>query len=197
MCPIAQADRHDCPRLVDETVPGKAAVIDDVVVGLEDAVGEPVVADELPDVFDRVEFGRLRRQWHQGDIVGDVELRRKVPAGLIEQQNGMGSGRHRSGDLDQMQSHGGGIAAWQNKAGGDPLGRADGPEDVGRARPLIVRCRGARPALGPSPGDLVLLSNPGLVLKPHLYRLARRVALGDLVEAGGEVFLNAASVAAS
>jgi hypothetical protein len=41
------------------------------------------------------------------------------------------------------------------------------------------------------------LSNPGLVLKPHLYRLARRVALGDLVEAGGEVFLNAASVAAS
>src|SRR6267378_1869439 len=62
MCPIAQADRHDGPRLVDEAVPGKAAVIDDVVVGLEDAVGEPVVADELPDVFDRVELGRLRRQ---------------------------------------------------------------------------------------------------------------------------------------
>ena len=57
MCPISQADRHDCPWLVDEIVPGKAAVIDDVVVGLEDAVGEPVVADELPDVFDRVQFG--------------------------------------------------------------------------------------------------------------------------------------------
>ena len=152
---------------------------------------------ELPDVFDRVELGRLRRQRHQGDIVGDVELGRKVPAGLIEQQNGMGSGGHRSGDLDQMQSHGGGIAAWQNKAGGDPLGRADGPEDVGRARSLIVRCRGAGPAPGPSPGDLVLLSDPGLVLKPDLYRLARRVALGDLVQAGGEVFLNAASIAAS
>jgi hypothetical protein len=96
-----------------------------------------------------------------------------------------------------MQSHGGGIAARQNKAGGDPLGRANGPEDVGRARPLIVRCRGARPALRPSPGDLVLLSDPGLVLKPDFYRLACRVALGDLVEAGGEVFLNAASVAAS
>jgi hypothetical protein len=37
MCPIAQADRHDCPRQVDEAVPGKAAVIDDVVIGLEDA----------------------------------------------------------------------------------------------------------------------------------------------------------------
>src|SRR6266496_2937898 len=56
MCPIAQADRHDGPRLVDEVVPGVAAVIDDVVVGLEHAVGEPVVADELPDVFDRVEI---------------------------------------------------------------------------------------------------------------------------------------------
>jgi hypothetical protein len=39
--------------LVDELIPGKAAVIDDLVIGLEDAVGEPVVADELPDVFDR------------------------------------------------------------------------------------------------------------------------------------------------
>ena len=57
MCPIAQADGHDCPRLVDEAVPGKAAVIDDVVIGLEDAIGEPVVADELPDVFDRVSSG--------------------------------------------------------------------------------------------------------------------------------------------
>lgn len=120
-----------------------------------------------------------------------------MPAGLIEQQNSMGSRRHRSGDLGQMQSHGGGIAARQNKAGGDALSRANGPEDVGRARPLIVRRRGARPALRPSAGDLVLLSDPGLVLEPDFYRLACRVPLGDVVEAGGEVFLNAASVAAS
>src|SRR5947208_15401632 len=54
-------------------------------------------------------------------LLGTVELGRKVPAGLIEQQNTMGSRRHRSGDLGQMQSHGGGIAARQNKAGGDPF----------------------------------------------------------------------------
>ena len=87
-----------------------------------------------------------------------------MPAGLIEQQNRMGSWRHRSGDLGQMQSHGGGIAARQNKAGGDPLGRADGPEDVGRAGALIVRCRGSRPAPRPAAGDLVLLTDPGFVL---------------------------------
>src|SRR5438045_7281547 len=101
------------------------------------------------------------------------------------------------GVLGQMQSHVCGIAARQNKPCGDSFSRSNGPEDVGRARPLIVRCRGACPALRPSPGDLVLLSDPGLVLKPDFYRLACRVALGDLVEAGGEVFLNPASVAAS
>jgi hypothetical protein len=57
--------------------------------------------------------------------------------------------------------------------------------------------RGPRPAPCPAPGDLVLLTDPGLVLEPDLYRLARRVALGDLVEALGEVFLNAAMASAS
>jgi len=31
-------------------------VVDDVLVGSEDAVGEPVVAHELPNVFLRVQF---------------------------------------------------------------------------------------------------------------------------------------------
>src|SRR6267143_949671 len=56
MCPTAQANRHDGPGLVGERVPGVAAVIEDVVIGAEDAVGEPVVAHELPDIFDRVEI---------------------------------------------------------------------------------------------------------------------------------------------
>src|SRR5437660_994133 len=76
----------------------------------------------------------------------------------------MGSRRHRSGDLGQMQRQGGGIAARQNTPGGDPLSRANGSKDVGRARPLIERCRWACPAPRPSPGYLVLLSDPGLVL---------------------------------
>lgn len=29
--PLAQADGHDAPRLIDEAVPGEAAVIDDVI----------------------------------------------------------------------------------------------------------------------------------------------------------------------
>src|SRR5260370_42288431 len=91
-----------------------------------------------------------------------------------------------------MEGHGGGVAGREDEAGPGSSRRADGAEDVGRARPLIARCRGSGPAPRPAPGDLVLLTDPGLVLEPDLYRLARRVALGALVEAGGEGFLDAA-----
>ena len=38
-------------------------MVEDVVVGLEDAVREPIVAHELPDVLDRIELGcQWRRQ---------------------------------------------------------------------------------------------------------------------------------------
>jgi hypothetical protein len=50
MGPIAQSDGHDAPGLIDEAVPVLAAVGDDIVVVLEHAVGEPVVAHELSDV---------------------------------------------------------------------------------------------------------------------------------------------------
>ena len=36
--PSVQPDGHDFPRTVDERIPGIAAVIDDIVVGFEDAV---------------------------------------------------------------------------------------------------------------------------------------------------------------
>src|SRR5215203_3841415 len=56
MSPIPQANGHDAPRLVCEPVPSFTAVIEDVAVGGEDPVGEPVLAHELPDVLDRVQL---------------------------------------------------------------------------------------------------------------------------------------------
>jgi len=52
MGPFSVSDRHNFPRLSDELVPGVATVVEDVIVGCEDVVGQPVVAEELPDVFD-------------------------------------------------------------------------------------------------------------------------------------------------
>ncbi len=52
MSPFPSAYGHDFPRLIDELVPGFAGEIDDIVIGLEDPIGAPVVAHELPDVLD-------------------------------------------------------------------------------------------------------------------------------------------------
>ena len=39
MGPITHADGHDAPGLIGQFVPRLAAVIDNIVVGLEDAIG--------------------------------------------------------------------------------------------------------------------------------------------------------------
>ena len=74
MSPVAEADGHDPPRLGHQGVPGEAAVIEDVAVGLEDTVGEPVLAEELPDVLGRVEFGRAGRDRQQVMLAGTASL---------------------------------------------------------------------------------------------------------------------------
>jgi hypothetical protein len=43
--------RQDCSTNLFQ---GLAAMVDEIVVGLEDAVREPVVAHELPDVFNQI-----------------------------------------------------------------------------------------------------------------------------------------------
>jgi hypothetical protein len=59
---LAQSDGHDAPGLIDQVVPSLAAMIDEIVVGFEDAAGKPVVAHELPDILDRIELGAFWRQ---------------------------------------------------------------------------------------------------------------------------------------
>ena len=47
MDPIAKADGHDPPGLIDKLVPCVAAVVDESVDVVEHTVGQPVVTDEL------------------------------------------------------------------------------------------------------------------------------------------------------
>ena len=72
---MAQSDGHDAPRLVDELVPCLAAVVDEIIVGFEYAVGEPVIAHKLLDVLDRVELGAFRRPGDNGDVGRHDEAR--------------------------------------------------------------------------------------------------------------------------
>src|SRR5215217_1968692 len=72
------------------------------------------------------------------------------------------------------------------------LGRADRPEQVGPARPLIVRRPGPGAAPRPSSRELVLLADTRLVLPPELYASVRMLG-PDLRQAFGETFLKASA----
>lgn len=131
MRPLTCADGHDGPWLIDELVPGLAAEGDDFLVGIEDAVGEPVLAHELPDVLDRIELGRPGRQGHEGHVVGHTQLAGEMPSGLIEQQEGVGAGRDMAGNFVDVELHHGGVAAGQDETRPGAASRTDGAEDVG------------------------------------------------------------------
>ena len=99
--------------------------------------------------------------------------------------------RDGGGDLCQVQVHGGGVAEGQDEASALALLGADGSEDVGRDRALIVRCAGPRAALCPASCDLVLLADPRLVGEPDLYvGWVDALFARDLVQTGAKFFLN-------
>ena len=111
MRPIAGCDGHDFPGLVDELVPSVAAVVDDVVVGFEEAVGEPIVAHELPDVFLRVQLGAFGGQRDQGDVRRGAQLAGKMPPSLIDEDCGVSARGDLRGDLGEVQVHRLGVAS--------------------------------------------------------------------------------------
>ena len=93
-------------------------------------------------------------------------------------------------DFLEMQSHGLAVAGGQDKPSAFPFGVADGAENIGRRRPLVVRRRRTRPTLGPAARDLVLLADARLIGEPDLYAgRIEALVLCDLIQAGGETFL--------
>ena len=120
-----------------------------------------------------------------------------MPSGLIEQQHGVRSPRHRGGDLGEMERYALGVAAGQDEARRFAFVRADGAVNVGGLGPLILWCRGACPAPGPTACDAVLLADPCLVLPPNLYGRTARERRPDRCQLGGEVFLKAGIASAS
>jgi hypothetical protein len=188
--PLAQSDGHDAPGLIDELIPGRAAMVDEIVVRFEDAVGEPVVAHELPNVFDRIEFRAFRRQRNDADVGRNDEAPRQVPASLVDQEDGMGSGRDCFGDLREMQVHRLAVAGRQDQGRALAFLGADRAEDIGGSGPLVARRAGAGATLGPAARDFVLLADAGLVGEPDFYRVAvDALRTRDRLQTGGEVFL--------
>ena len=113
-----------------------------------------------------------------------------MPASLIDQEDGVGTGRDDLGDLREVQVHRLSIAGRQDQGRALALFGADRTEDVGRGSPLITGSAGAGATLCPSAGDLVLLADASLVRKPDFYLVAvDGLFLDDFVQTRGEVFL--------
>ena len=170
-------------------------MIDDIVVGFEDAVREPVIAHELPKVFDWIEFWRLCWQWQDRYIFWHDEIVRQVPTRLVHDEDGMGVIGNMAGYLDQMLVHGMRIAPRHDEGCGLAKLRAYRTEDIRRPCPLIVGSRWPCSPFRPSPGDLVLLTDAGFILEPNFYLLAFGGPASDFSHCRGEVFLNS-SIAA-
>jgi hypothetical protein len=102
----------------------------------------------------------------------------------------MRAGRHLRGDLGEVQAHCLCVAARQDETRTFAVLGANGTEDVGRGGALIRRRRRPRAALRPTPRDLVLLADAGLVGEPDLYMLRREgLLVRDRLQACGEAFL--------
>jgi hypothetical protein len=115
LSPLAVSDGDDALRDADQLIPCITAMIDDFLIGMKDAVGEPVFPHELPDIFDGIEFRAFGRQWNDADIVGYDERRGHMPPGLIHEHDRMGSGLHGSSNFSEMQVHCVSIAEGQDK----------------------------------------------------------------------------------
>ena len=114
-----------------------------------------------------------------------------MPAGLIEQQDGVGARRDFGADRLQMLGHGVGVAVGHDEAGALALGRADRAEDIGPFRALVMWRAGPGPAPRPATRQLVLLTDPRFILEPDLDGWPAVVDAdgGDHI---AEVFLNSA-----
>ena len=82
-------------------------------------------------VLDGIELGRPGREWHKGDIVRDFEGQGGMPSGLIEHDDGMGTGFNDAGDLGEVSVQRLRVGIGHDEASSFALAGADGPEDIG------------------------------------------------------------------
>ena len=156
-----------------------------------------VLAQVLPDVLDRIELWRVRRQRDEGNVGGDLQLVGGVPTGLIQKQKGVGADLDLGGDLLQVALHGRSVAAWLHEGGGRCRAR-----DRWRRRCRPTWCAGHGPrgpgaAPGPASGELVLLPDPGFVLPLDLYLRAVEEAIADPRGQLGKFFLKSSMTPSS
>jgi hypothetical protein len=155
-----------------------------------------VAAEVVPEVFDRVEFRRGRRERDESEVGGRAEGLGGVVAGVVPDQGDVSAGRDRGGELVEERLDDGRVESLGDEALGPAGGRTDGGEDVETFEPALFRGGRPGPGVGPDGGQRPLLAEPGLVLEPDLDGLAGVGGCegGDRV---GRFFRNASCAAGS
>ena len=142
----------------------------------------------MPDVFLRIELWCTRRQRQERKVSRNLEVLGAVPARLVEDQDRVGAGGYPCADLIEMKLHGFGVAERQNEGRAGSMFGAYRAEQIGRLGALIMRGSGPRALPGPAISELVLLTDPHLVLEPDLYRCTWRELGTDFRHAVGKVY---------
>ena len=121
----------DAARFCEQGVPGVLAGVEDVLVGSEQAMAEEVVFEVLPGFFSRIAFRGSRWNRNQGDIVGQAQGLRAVPAGAVGDHGRMDLWGQFGADLVEVQLHHGSVGTRENQTDGTVAGGTEGTEDIG------------------------------------------------------------------
>ena len=146
------------------------------------------MAEILPDVLDRVQLRGAGRQEDRRDVVGHVELARRVPSGPVEEQNGVGALGDVARDFVEVELHHGSVGVGQHEGRSDAPRWADRAEQIGVVVALVGGLPWPRSAPGPLPNLAVLLADAGLVFKPDFDRRRLRQAVDMSLQRAREVF---------
>jgi hypothetical protein len=137
------------------------------------------LTQKLPNVLDRVQLRRIRRQRQQADVARQPEFAAKlVPARAVQRDDGVRAGDDVRADFCQVKVHRLGVDRRQHESGADATRGADGAKQIGPVVSLVARCAGTATLVGPDVGQAALLADAGFVLPPELDRLATCM-LGD------------------
>jgi hypothetical protein len=183
--------------VVGEEHPGLARSVEDIIVVFVDGIGELVAAQTGPDIFNRIEFGRIGRQADESNVVGHFEGGSCVIAGAVEDECSMGVRIDLAADFGKKHGHGFGIGRRQDESsGGTPL-RTDGPENIGPFVTPVAGCAWPCSPLRPDPRQRALLADARLILEPDFDWLALGMVWEFVGNRRGKVFLNVSCAASS
>ncbi len=139
-------------------------LIHDRVQRGEDLVSDVVLAQVISHVFDRVEFGAVRRERQQVKGRGNLQGCGGMPTGTVQQHQAMVVGKT-GGGVRQEQGHGFGIHPRQDQRAELAIEGADGGQAVDELADDLVADNGAQGPRGPTAALIADAAETRFVLK--------------------------------